>query len=194
MFEVDAAEYVHHWWSLAVKGVLAMLFGFLVIIWPDTTILLLVLLFGAFIFLSGIFALAGVLSGHVKSNQKWLVAVEGGIGLLIGFIVFFYPQISVAVLLFFVSLWAIIYGIVQIISAVNLRGEIEHEWLLGVSGGLSVALGVIFLAFPIAALGTIAFLLGMVAFVIGAVTLVFAIRLRGLEAYEESLAGEPQPG
>lgn len=192
MMDIDAGEYIQNWRMLALRGALAALFGILVILWPTATIQLLVVLFGAYAFLSGIFALAAVLTGRISSDHKWLVAVEGGIGLLIGFVTFFYPRITVGLLLFFVAMWALVYGVVQIVAAVNLRDEIEHEWMLGFSGLLSVLLGIVFLAFPVEAVATIAFLFGMVAFVMGAVTVVFALRLRSVAENGTTLTEEPQ--
>ena len=194
MFEVDAREYVRLWWLIALKGFLTMIFGFFAIVWPGATLFVLLLLFGAFVFFSGVLALLAVVSGRISSDQRWLVIVEGGVGVGIGLFTFFYPRLSIGALLFLVAIWAILIGAIQIISAVNLRGTIADGRQLAVSGILSVALGIVFLAFPIGALATIAFLLGMVAFVIGAVTLVFALRLRSLEEFDDSIVGEQQAG
>ena len=194
MFEVDAQEYIQLWWLTALKGLLTMIFGFFAIVWPGATLFALLLLFGTFVFLNGVLTLIAVVSGRISSDQRWLVIAEGGVGIGVGLFAFFYPRLSVGALLFLIAIWAILAGAIQIISAINLQEAIADGRQLAVSGILSVALGIVFLAFPIGALATIAFLLGMVAFVVGAVTLVFAIRLRNLDEFDDSIAGEQQAG
>jgi uncharacterized membrane protein HdeD (DUF308 family) len=180
VFDIDVQAYSRHWWVLALRGALAVLFGILAIIWPGATIVVLVLLFGAYAFINGLFLLIGSLSGRISRDHKWLTMVEGMAGILIGIITFFYPGLTAASLLFLIAIWALVTGIMEIITAISMRHQIEHEWLQGISGVLSLIIGVVFLAFPIAALATIAFLIGIYALVIGVVMLVLAFRLRRL--------------
>jgi uncharacterized membrane protein HdeD (DUF308 family) len=73
-------------------------------------------------------------------------------------------------------------GIFEIIAAVHLRKEIEHEWLLGLSGLASIVLGVLLLAWP--GLGVLAVLwwIGAFAILFGVLTIALGFRLKKLRA------------
>ncbi len=178
MLDTDFQDYVRNWWSLVIRGVAAVILGLLVINWPGTTIVVLVIFFGAYAFIDGIFAIAGVLTGRDESERKWLTLVEGGAGILVGLITFFWPGLTVASLILLIAAWALVTGVVEIVASVQHRKEIEHAWVMGLTGALSVIFGVILLVFPVGAVVTLAIVLGVYAIVAGIMMIVLGIRLR----------------
>ena len=91
---------------------------------------------------------------------------------------FFWPGITTIALLMVIAAWAIVTGVFAIAAAIRLRKQIQGEWLLGLSGALSVLFGLALIAFPLAGALTIAWLLGAYALALGVVLIVLGIRLR----------------
>jgi uncharacterized membrane protein HdeD (DUF308 family) len=152
---------------------MAILFGVLAFIWPGITLTVLVLLFGAYALVDGVFALIAAFSGGAKPVPTWWLIVVGVAGIAAGIVTFVWPGMTAFVLIIFIGAWAIVHGIFEIVGAVRLRKEIDNEWWLILAGALSVIFGLIVLIAPGAgALGLI--------WVIGAYSIAFGILLVGL--------------
>jgi uncharacterized membrane protein HdeD (DUF308 family) len=171
-----------YWWTVALRGAVAILFGLLALIWPTITALALVLLFGAYVLVDGVLALGSALFGGRAAgldgrSRAWLV-VEGIAGVGIGIITFIWPQATTLVLLWLIAAWAIVTGVIEIVAAVRLRREIRGEWLLALAGVLSVGFGLLLAIWPAAGALTLIVLIGAYAIVFGAVLIGLAMRLR----------------
>jgi uncharacterized membrane protein HdeD (DUF308 family) len=169
-----------NWWIVAVRGVLAIVFGILALVWPDTTKLALVLLFGTFALIDGFSAVAAgiVLAPHFR--RWWALLLEGLTGITIGVLTFSWPNVTGLVLLYFIAAWAVITGIFEIVAAIQFRKVVSGEWAMILSGILSILLGVLLFAFPSAGAVSIVWLIGLYAIAFGIMGLVLAFRLRGM--------------
>lgn len=167
-----------NWWVFLLRGILAIAIGVLAFVWPGITLVSLVLLFGVYAAADGILAIASAITGHTPMPRWWL-AVVGIAGLAAAFMAFTRPGLTVAVLLIVIAAWAIASGIMQIIGAIQLRKEIDNEWLLILSGLAAIVFGAILLFRP--GLGTLAliFTLGTFAVIEGLLLIAFSIRLKG---------------
>lgn len=169
-----------NWWVFALRGLFAIIFGILALIWPEVTLLTLVILFGAYVFIDGIFSvIAGIQS--YGENERWWAELLGGLaGIGIGLLTFFWPETTALVLLYFIAAWAVLIGIFQIAAAIRLREEITGEFWLILSGVASIIFGVVLFVFPGAgALGLI-WLIGAYAILFGIIMLLFAFRVRSV--------------
>jgi uncharacterized membrane protein HdeD (DUF308 family) len=165
-----------NWWALALRGVVAVLFGLLTFILPGITLVTLVLLFGAYALVDGIFNLIGFF--RVASHQ-WALLIEGVVGIIAGIVTFALPAITAIVLLYVIAFWAIFTGMFEIIAGIRLRKAITNEWLLLVMGALSLLFGVLILFAPGAGALAIVLWIGAYALVFGVFLLALALRLRG---------------
>ncbi len=170
--------YTRYWWTFAVRGALLIAFGLLALFLPELTLTVLVLLFGIMALADGGFALILALSGRARGWGSLLVMSLLAIGA--GLIALFYPGLTAVALLFVVAAWALVRGVFEIVSAVRLRREIEHEWLLALSGAVLVLLGALLFLFPAAGLLSVAWFMGAFAVAAGILLLVGAFRLRRL--------------
>jgi uncharacterized membrane protein HdeD (DUF308 family) len=170
------------WWLLLLRGIAAIVFGILAFVWPVITLLTLTLLWGAFAVADGIFALWGAISGPggQTGSRVWL-AIVGIAGILAGLLAFAWPGLTALVLLVFIAVWAIIIGVMQIWGAIQLRKEIEGEWLLILSGLLSVAFGVLLLVQPGAGALAVVWIIGWYAILAGCIYIALAFRLKKLK-------------
>jgi uncharacterized membrane protein HdeD (DUF308 family) len=174
------ADLARYWWVLAIRGVAAILFGIAAFVWPGITLTVLVLLFGAYALVDGIFAVVEGISVRKEQERWWLMVLEGVAGIIIGVLTFLYPSITALVLLYFIAAWAIVTGAFEIAAAIRLRREIEGEWLLALAGIASLIFGVLLVIRPSSGALAVIWLIGAYAIVFGILMLVLAFRLRGL--------------
>ncbi len=168
------------WWLYVARGVLAILFGVLALIWPEQTKLALVLVFGVYALVDGIFSVFAGIAMNRYFKRWWAVLLEGVAGILVGLVAFLRPDITGLALLYFIAAWAVITGIFEIVAAIQLRRLILGEWAMILSGLLSVALGVLLFVFPGAGAISLVWIIGIYAILFGTTLIVLAIRLRGL--------------
>src|SRR5215211_3376987 len=169
-----------HWWALALRGVIAILFGLAALLRPGIALEALILLFGAYALVDGVFAIVGVFGGTRGGTPRWLLLIEGVASILAGLIAFFLPGLTAFLLLYLIAAWAIITGISEIAMAIRLRQEISGEWALIVGGALSVLFGVILAVIgPLAGLLSLIWLIGVYALAFGVLILITAFIVRG---------------
>ncbi|MBB5211433.1 HdeD family acid-resistance protein [Microbulbifer hydrolyticus] len=171
-----------NWWIALVRGLFAILFGVLTFVWPGISLLSLVILFGVYSLMDGVVALYGAVTGRGKVSRSslWWLLFVGITGIAAGIVTFVYPQVTALVLVIFIGAWALVRGIFEIIGAVRLRKEIEHEWLLIFAGLMSVLFGLVLLLKPGAGALALLWLIGGYAIVFGITLVWLALRLRKL--------------
>ena len=166
------------WGALAIGGIFAIVLGLVAIIWPDATLRVLVVLLGVYAFISGIFT---VLVGAVWPpgwGLRWPMVLQGVLGILVGVLVFIWPETAELVLLYVIAAWAISSGIFQIAAALRLRRVIPDEWASILGGIASVVFGVLLAVWPKGGLVALVWIFGVFAVVFGVMQLVLANRVR----------------
>ena len=181
-------KFTRNWWMFAVRGVVAVIFGVVALIWPGQTLQALVLVFGAYALVDGIFAMFAGIASRRYFERWWAVLLEGVVGVVIGLLTFFWPNITALVLLYFIAAWALITGIFEIVAAIQLRRVITGEWMLILGGLLSILFGVLLFVFPGAGAVSVIWMIGIYAIVFGISEIIFAFRLRGLRREFETAA------
>jgi uncharacterized membrane protein HdeD (DUF308 family) len=170
-----------------LRGVLALLLGIGALLFPMSAVFAFTMVFAAYCFIDGIASLVAGVRGAREPGHRWGAMVFSGIiGVLIGILFLLMPLVATLtysiLVLVMLAAWAILTGILEIVAAVRLRREIEGEWLLGLSGAISVLLGVgiIVLAIPnpAASILSAAWLIALFAFGTGLVLVTQALRLR----------------
>ena len=169
----------YNWWALAIRGFAAITFGILAFVWPALTLTVLVLLFGFYAIVDGVFAIAVAIHHSRVGGQWWMLWLEGILGIIAGLVTLILPGVTALVLLFVIAFWSIVTGILEIAAAIRLRQEIEGEWLMAISGVASLLLGFVLLLFPRAGALALVWWIGAYALVFGALLVTLAFRLRG---------------
>jgi uncharacterized membrane protein HdeD (DUF308 family) len=169
-----------NWWALLLRGIAAVLFGLAALFWPALTLFALIVFFGAYTLVDGIFAIVAGIRG--SGGQRWLLLAEGMLGVLVGLIAFFWPGMTALVFLYVIATWAIFGGILKVVMAIWLRQEIDNEWTMALSGLLWVLLGVFLTVMPGVGLLSLAWLIGVFALGAGLTLLALAFRVRGQHA------------
>jgi uncharacterized membrane protein HdeD (DUF308 family) len=172
----------HDWWVFLVKGIAAIIFAALALVWPAPTLVVLTYMFGAYVLTDGVAMLIALISGNAEArSQGWAVGTMGALGIVAGLVTFFWPDVTALTLLYIVAVWAIATGVLQMIAAIALRREIDGEFWMGLGGLISVAFGVYLVAFPGAGLLSLVWLVGFWAAVSGFSSIGLAFRLRGID-------------
>jgi uncharacterized membrane protein HdeD (DUF308 family) len=169
-----------NWWALLIRGIAAVIFGIFALFWPGATAVALVLVFGAYAFVDGVFAIVAAFRA-AESHERWLAfAIEGLVGLAIAAITIFRPGITGYALYVTIAVWAVITGILELVAAIQLRRMIQGEWLLILGGVASIVFGGLLIAYPLSGVLTVIYLIGAYAIVFGVVFIGFAFRLRSV--------------
>jgi len=166
------------WWLLLLRGIAAILFGILAFIWPGLTLVTLVLLFGAFALIDGAIVLGAAFSGAAKPVPTWWLILVGLLGIAAGIVMFLLPGMSAILLVMFIGAWAIAHGVFEIVGAIQLRKEIENEWMLILGGIISVIFGIIVLIAPGAGALALVWWIAIYSIVFGVMFVAFSLRLR----------------
>jgi uncharacterized membrane protein HdeD (DUF308 family) len=169
------------WWALVLRGIAGILFGVLAFMWPGITLTALVFLFGAYALVDGAFSIVAGIKSHGEYNRWWLLLIEGCLSVAAGVFAFFIPAMTAFILLILIASWAIVTGIFEIAAAIQLRKVITGEWMLALSGALSVVFGFLLFYNPAGGALAVVWLIGAYSVVFGILLLVFGIKLRGLE-------------
>jgi uncharacterized membrane protein HdeD (DUF308 family) len=173
-------ELAHNWWVVALRGVLAILFGVAAFLWPGLVWLAVVATFAAYALLDGGAAIVAAVRGQGQAGPWWALLLEGLVSILAGVAAIAWPGITELALLGVIAAWCTVTGVFEIIAAVRLRREIQGEWLLALSGFLSVIFGLALVFMPVAGLLVIAWWIGAYAVTSGALLLALSFRMRGL--------------
>jgi len=165
-----------NWWAIALRGLVAVLFGLLTFFLPGITLVTLVLLFGAYALVDGI---VSAIAFFRVASHHWVLLAEGVIGIVAGIVTFLWPAITAIALLYIIAFWAVFTGIFEIMAGIRLRKVVANEWLLLLMGTLSVLFGMLILFSPGAGALAIVLWIGAYALIFGIFLLAFAFRLRG---------------
>jgi uncharacterized membrane protein HdeD (DUF308 family) len=178
-----------NWWALALRGLLAVLFGILTLWIPGLTLVYLVFLFGAYTILEGIFNLV---SAFRAPGHHWPLVLEGILSILAGVLTFIWPGITALVLLYLIAFWALVTGVLEITAGIRLRRFITNEWLLILMGVLSILFGVLILLRPGAGALAIVLWIGAYALVFGITLIALAFRLRSMARNRQRPTASPR--
>jgi uncharacterized membrane protein HdeD (DUF308 family) len=167
-----------NWWSLVVRGLVALILGMVAFVWPGITLAALVILFGAYALIDGVVSFAGAWKAS-RAHERWGVLVlEGMAGIVASAVAILWPGITAFALVIVIAAWALLTGAFEIAAAIRLRKVIAGEWLLALSGVASIIFGFLMIAFPLAGALAIAYMVGIYALVFGVLLMALGFRLR----------------
>lgn len=177
-----------NWWALTIRGVAAVIFGILAFAWPNATWYAIAILFGAYAFVDGIFAIVGAVRAAEAHERWWPFVIEGIIGLAIAAITFYDVNLTIIALYYTLAAWAFLTGIMEIVAAIQLRKAVAGELMLIVGGIASILFGIIMVWHPVAGALAIAWLAGAYAIIFGISMIGLSLRLRAHAAHHASAA------
>lgn len=181
-----------NWWIVVLRGVAAIAFGILTFMHPAVSLAVLVLFWGAYALVDGVFGVIAAFKGPHTDGFPWWMLITGLVGIAAGVFTFLSPAITALALLYLIAVFAIVRGVLEISAAIRLRKQIDNEWLLILAGIVSIVLGAVLILYPGA--GALALVLWIAAFaiVIGALEIVLGFKLKG-RSTPDAKAPAPAP-
>src|SRR5882757_10599950 len=169
---------VQNWWLFTLRGIFAIVFGLLALIFPGPTMLSLVILFSAYMLVDGIFGIISAVRAIRRKEDRWgLLIFEGLIDIAVGILAFLWPGITVVAFVLLVGAWAIVTGAVM--TAAGFRLNVSHgRWWLVLSGLLSLGFGTVLVIIPLIGAIVLTWWLGAYALVFGIALVIFSFKLR----------------
>jgi len=172
------STFAANWRALALRGLVALLFGLVVLFWPGLVLTVLALLFGIYAAVDGAITFVPALRSPDRGAQKSLPLAEGAVGIVAGLVAILWPGLTTSGLVYVIAGWALVTGVLKILTAVLLRAEVENSWLLAGSGALSALFGILLVVLAGSDVPFLAPFIGGFAVVVGLALIAFAFRLR----------------
>ena len=172
------APLADNWRALALRGIVALIFGLVVLFWPGLVLTALALLFGLYAAVDGAITFVPALRSQERGAQKFTPLAEGAVGIVAGLVAILWPGLTTSGLVYVIAGWALLTGVLMILTAVLLRAELENGWLLAGSGALSALFGILLVVLAGSDVAFLAPFIGGFAVVAGLALIVFAFRLR----------------
>src|SRR5437763_2183890 len=168
------------WWVLVIRGICGIVFGVIALAYPGLALATLVLPFGAWVLIDGVFRIVGATAGRASDPDWGFHLIIGILGVLVGFLTFRAPGITALALIIYIAAWALMIGAAEIGLAIKLRKEVKGEWLLVLMGLASIAFAVLLLWNPVPGALVLLWLIASYAIVFGVLTIFFGFRLRSM--------------
>ena len=169
------------WEGLVLRGIAAILFGIVAVVWPGLTLITLVYIFSAFILATGVIGLGTGLMNLFKQEDgsilynillMLLAILEIGVGVYL----LRHINVSFATFILLLGLVLIARGVIELVLSIFSGGLVSttYRWLMFLTGILTIAVGAIILFQPVA--GGVAFVwaLGLYGIISGTVSLALA--------------------
>jgi uncharacterized membrane protein HdeD (DUF308 family) len=182
------------WWIIALRGAIALLFGVLALIWPVLTLLWLVALFAVYALFGGAVATIGALKNRKSDDAWWLFLLLGLVSIGAGVIAILHPDLTALVLVLMMGANALVTGVLDIAIAIRLRKTIQGEWMLVLSGVLSILFGVFVFLFPGAGALALVWLISFYAITTGVLLFIVGFRVRAWAKAASPSSGTFSPG
>jgi len=167
-----------NWRALALRGLVALLFGLVVLFWPGLVLTVLALLFGIYAAVDGAITLVPALRSQDRGARRTLPLAEGSVGIVAGLASLLWPGLTAIGLVYLIAAWAVATGVLKVLTAMLLRAAVQNGWLLAGSGALSVLFGIVLVVLARSDVPFLVPFIGGFAVVVGLALIVFAFRLR----------------
>jgi uncharacterized membrane protein HdeD (DUF308 family) len=177
-YQQRLSTFAANWRALTLRGLVALVFGLVVLFWPGLVFAVLALLFGIYAVVDGAITFVPALRSSEQGVRRWLPLSEGAVGVIAGLVALLLSGMAGNGLVYVIVGWALATGMLKILTAIVLRAEVENGWLLAGSGALSVLFGILLAVLAGSDVPFLIPLIGAFAVVVGLALIVFAFRLR----------------
>lgn len=177
------------WWVFLVGGIASVIFGVLAFVNPGIALFVLAMFFAAAVLVDGVFSIIGSIQNREKDGW-WIMLLIGILGAVVGGFALLNPSLSMMAFIYLVAFQAILLGVFIAMLGYKVRQATSREWILYVTGALSILFGVLVLVNPAAGSLSIIYLIASWAIVIGAFKIFFAFKVKNLpERVGDRIAG-----
>jgi uncharacterized membrane protein HdeD (DUF308 family) len=177
-----------HWWLVLVKGIIGVLLGLAFLAWPGKSAVVITLLIGLYVMVDSVFAVILGLLSIKRDDHWWVMTVLGVVGFFAGLAILSWPQITLALVIFLLALWAFVVGIMMLTMAVRLHRESYGSWFFVAIGILALVVGMLLIANPVESVKLLTVVAGFFVFLSGVFTTAYAFELHTLRSDLKKIA------
>ncbi len=181
------------WWLVLLRGVLIIGIGVLMLLEPEISLRTWIFLIGAFAIADGVFAGLTAIRRLFGEGNWWPYLFQAVISLAFGFLAIVYPELTAVGLLYVLAAWAIVVGVMRIITGIRVRKAVSGEFWIILSGAIWVGLGILLIILdPADGLLGVLIAAGIMLIFAGILDIISSWRLRNLDvdgivsAYEQA--------
>ena len=167
------------WWVFLVGGLASVIFGILAFMRPGIALLVLSIFFAAAVLVDGASNIVGAVQ-HREKDGWWIMLLIGILGVVAGGYALLNPPVSMMAFIFLVAFEAILLGVFLLMLGYKVRKATSREWILYVTGVLSVLFGILVIMNPTAGSLSVVYLIAGWALVVGALKVLFAFKVKNL--------------
>lgn len=182
-------DIARRWWALVLRGCAAIIFAIAAVLWPGLTITILIVLFGAYTLVNGLFTVIGAVLTLGRDRYWWLSLLDGVISLATGLVVIFWPRLTALALAYLIAAFAIATGVTQIVAAIRLRQVLTGEWILGLCGAFSILFGLLIAIFPRTGALAVIYIIAAYAILFGGLLIALGLKARNWASQTRTYAG-----
>jgi uncharacterized membrane protein HdeD (DUF308 family) len=184
---------LRNWWALLIRGLAAIAFGIIALVWPNITITALLIIFGVYVIFVGIFSLISSVV-LAREGRRWKGAViRGVLEIAIGVVLFAWPHATAVVLLYIIAILALGTGIIELIAAGLLVWFPVIRWMLGIAGVISIVFAIVAFASPSTGAVALSWLIGIYALFFGVSLVLVAVWMKRFAGRLETERGKARP-
>ncbi len=179
--DADGHPVALDWWAVALRGVVAILFGLIALFMPGAAIGAFVLLFAAYMIFDGVFAIIAAVRA-IRRHRSWgLLVFEGVVNLAAAAVAILWPAITVVVFVYLVGFWAILSG-GFLLAATFSHPPQQGRWLMAIGAVISIVWGILLFAAPLLGALVLTWWIAAYALFFGGALLALAFRLHRVQA------------
>lgn len=167
-----------NWWILAINGLIAILFGLLLLAFPEAALAAVLFWFGLVLLFCGLVLVALTIRNVRKDKGSVTIILASVATIGLGLVILFQPTQSLKLFLVLVGIWALIIGIIQIVIYFRIRKVVANENILLINALVTLALGAVLFFIPIPFVRFIVILTGIFACLLGLMMVYFSFVLK----------------
>lgn len=167
------------WWVFLIGGIASVIFGILAFLNPGLALWVLATLFAASILVDGAFNIIGAIQ-HRQKDGWWVMLLMGAFGVFVGGFALANPPVKLLAFVYLVAFEAIMLGVFLVMLGYKVRQATTREWVLYLTGGLSILIGLLVIANPLAGSLSIVYMIAGWALVVGVLKVFFALKVKNL--------------
>lgn len=124
---IDLVDAIRHRGTAGVGlrvflGVISLLFGLILLVWPGKTIGFMVILIAIWSIVIGVLQIVANVGIRKESGSAWIWGVvSGALGVIFGILVLFNLSIGLVTLIWLLGIWAIVFGIALLVLGFQVR-------------------------------------------------------------------------
>ena len=165
------------WQTILVTGLLAVVLGIIVLVWPGPSLLVAGILFGIYMVVSGIFQLIAAFTHLPSTSFRVLSFISGVLSLIIGIFCFRDDLTSIVLLGLWIGISWLFRGVAVLFAALSESGVPGRGWQI-FYGIISALAGVVLIVWPISSLSTLVWVVGIFLIIIGVMEVITAFGVR----------------